>query len=63
MDVGLPKRLSQAELTAEMVIDALLEDPDVISAEFRDGEFKVITTAGPKNFKLSFKKEERAGTA
>ncbi len=63
MDVGLPQRFLQAELTAEEVISALLDNPDILSAEFRDGEFKVITTAGPKNFKLSFKKEERAGTA
>jgi len=50
------------ELNPKQVIDALLDDPDIISAEFKDGEFHVLTTAGQKSFKLSFKKDNGART-
>jgi hypothetical protein len=53
----------EAKMTPEMVIEALLEDPDIISAEFEEGEFKVLTKFGPKTFKVSFRKEEGSGTA
>jgi hypothetical protein len=62
-DSGSPDALLQAKLTAEMIIDALLDDPDIISAEYLNGEFYVVTTAGSKSFRISFKEENGAGTA
>jgi hypothetical protein len=56
------KKIPVGELTKEMVIEALLEDPEIISAEYRDGEFHVVTTFGPKSFKLSFKRPDGAET-
>lgn len=45
-------------LSAELLIDAFLEDPRVIAAEYKDGTFHIDTIAGPIVFAMTFDKED-----
>lgn len=45
-------------LSAELLIEAFLEDPRVISAEYKDVTFHIDTIAGPIVFKMEFEKED-----
>jgi hypothetical protein len=45
-------------LSAELLSDAFLEDPRVISAEYKEGTFHIDTIAGPIVFAMTFDKED-----
>lgn len=44
-------------LTPEILIESFMEDPRVISAEYKDGTFYIDTIAGPIVFRMDFEKE------
>lgn len=57
------EQVQELGLTKEELIQAFLKDPQVISAECKNGEFHINTTEGKLSFKFKFEDEKTSGSA
>ncbi|MCX6765426.1 MAG: hypothetical protein NT136_00405 [Candidatus Moranbacteria bacterium] len=54
----MSKNKNNREVTKEEVISYLLKSPKIISVEYKDGEFHVLTIKGSAVFTLNFVREK-----
>jgi hypothetical protein len=55
------EQIEKLNLTKEALIEAFLQDPRVVSANCKDGKFRVVTNDGTIDFNLVFGDEGRHG--
>lgn len=55
------EQVQQLHLKKEEILDALMQDPRVTSAECKEGKFHVVTEAGSITFNFVFEDEEQSG--
>lgn len=56
-------KFGELAITRESLISALLEDPRVISAEYKDGQCHITTPDGKISFNFKFGDESSGGDA
>ncbi len=55
------EQVQKLNLTKEALIEAFLQDPRVVSANCKDGTFRVVTDEGTINFNFVFDDERSCG--